>query len=147
MISSLLPPRDLECTTATNANFTLQLIVELLSTGIKQVAPTTIIDDSFKLIDVLALEGAKFAPYIEDAFNCANKSSKFAVASQAMVPSITIGDNSNGNVKPQKLIVIYSKRSLHFREDCGIGSNSGISKDTPALSTSLALLASSDSSA
>jgi hypothetical protein len=33
---------------------------------------------------------------------------------------MTVGDNSNGNVKNQKLIVIYSKRSLHFREDCGI---------------------------
>jgi hypothetical protein len=54
MISSLLPPRDIECpaiTTATNANFSLQLIVELLLTGTKQVAPATIFDDSFKFID------------------------------------------------------------------------------------------------
>ncbi len=120
-----LPPRDLECpaitTAMTNSNFTFQLIVELLSTETKQVAPATILDDAFKLIDVLASEGAMVAPYIfKDAFNCANKSSKFAVVSQAMVPSMTIGDNSNGNVKPQQLIVIYSKRSLHFREDCGI---------------------------
>ena len=156
MISSLLLPRDLECpaiTTATNANFTLQLTVELLWTETKQVAPATILDDSFKLIDILASEGAVFAPYIfEDAFNRANKSSKFAVASQAMVHSMTIGDNSNGNVKPQKLIVIYSKRSLHFREDCGYfvrenGSNSSISMDTPASSTSSALSASSVSPA
>ena len=104
--------------TATNPNFSLQLIVELLSTGTKQIAPATIFDDSFKLINVLASEGAKFAPYIfEDAFNCANKSSKFAIAYQAMVLSTTIEDNSNGSVKPQKLIVIYSKRSLHFRKD------------------------------
>jgi hypothetical protein len=62
-----------------------------------------------------------FAPNVfEDTFNRANKSSKFAVASQAMVLSTTIGDNSNGSIKPQKLIVMYSKRSLHFREDCGI---------------------------
>jgi hypothetical protein len=75
-ISSLLLPRYFErpaITTAMNASFSLQLIVELLSTGTKQVAPATILDDSFKLIDVLALEGATFAPYIfEDAFNRAN---------------------------------------------------------------------------
>ena len=97
MISSLLLLRGSSCpaiTTATNATFSLQLIVESFSTGAKHI--------------------------FEDAFNCANKSSKFAVVSQAMVPSMTIGDNSNGNVKPQKLIVIYSKRSLRFRKDCGI---------------------------
>jgi hypothetical protein len=124
MTSSLLPPCNLERSaimTATNANSSLQLIVELLSKRTKQVDPATIFDNSFKLIDVLASEGAMFAPYIfEDTFNRANKSSKFAVASQAMIFSTTIGDNSNGSVKPQKLIVIYSKRSLHFREDCGI---------------------------
>jgi hypothetical protein len=69
----------------------------------------------------LASEGATFAPYIfEDAFNPANKSSKFAVASQAMLLSTTIEKNSRGSVKPQKFIVIYSKRSLHICEDCGI---------------------------
>jgi hypothetical protein len=97
MKSSLLLLRNYArpaITTATNATFSLQLIVESFSTGAKHI--------------------------FEDAFNCANKSSKFAVVSQAMVPSMTIGNNSNGNVKPQKLIVIYSKRSLHFREDCGI---------------------------
>ncbi len=93
-----LLPRDLErpaiTTATTNANFTFQLTVELLSTETKQVAPATILDDAFKLNDVLASEGAIIAPYIfEDAFNCANKSSKFAVASQAMVPSMTIRDN------------------------------------------------------
>ncbi len=86
--------RDLErpaIMTASNFIFSLQLIVELLLTGTKHVAPATILDDSFKLIDVLALEGATFAPHIsEDAFNRANKSSKFAVASQAMVLSTTI---------------------------------------------------------
>jgi len=73
MISSFLMPRDLECpanTTVTNANFSLQLIVELLLTGTKEVAPATILDNSFKLIDVLASEGAMFAPYFfEDSFN------------------------------------------------------------------------------
>jgi hypothetical protein len=60
--------------TATNANFSLQLIVESFSTGSKQVAPATIHNYSFKLIDALASEGALFAPYIfENAFNYANK--------------------------------------------------------------------------
>ncbi len=55
-------------TTGTNATFSLQLIVETFSTGAKQVAPATICDDSFKLIDALASEGAIFASYIfEDA--------------------------------------------------------------------------------
>jgi hypothetical protein len=55
MTSSLLPPCDLErpaITTAMNANFSLQLIVEFLSKGTKQVDPATILDNSFKLIDV-----------------------------------------------------------------------------------------------
>jgi hypothetical protein len=72
-ISSLLLLRDLECPaimTATNVIFSLQLIVELILTGTKQVAPSTILNNSFKLIDVLALEGATFAPHIsEDAFD------------------------------------------------------------------------------
>ena len=76
--SLLLPPvRDNPAiTTATNADFSLQLIVESFSTGAKQVAPATICNDFFKLIDALALEGAIFAPYIfEDAFTyAANKS-------------------------------------------------------------------------
>jgi hypothetical protein len=97
---------------------TAQTNVDLISVseGEHLITPATILDDSFKLIDVLASEGATFAPHIsEDAFNRANKSSKFfAVASQAMVLSVTIGDNSSGSIKPQKLIVIYSKRSLHF---------------------------------
>jgi hypothetical protein len=121
-ISSLLLPHGFArpaITTAMNGDFSLQLIVESLSTGAHHlVAPATILDDSFKLIDVLASEGAMFAPYIfEDASARTNKSSKFAVASQAMVLSMTIGGKSNGSFKPQKL---YSKRSLHFREDCGI---------------------------
>ena len=124
-ISSLLLPRDFArpaTTIATNGNFSLQLIVESLSTGADyQVAPATILDDSFKLIDVLTSEGAMFAPYIfENASTRTNKSSKFAVASQAMVLSSTIGGKPNGSFKPQNLIVIYFKRSLHFREVCGI---------------------------
>jgi len=60
-ISSLLLPRASACpaiTTATNATFSLQLIVELFSRGFKQVASATIINDPFKLIDALASEGA-----------------------------------------------------------------------------------------
>ena len=41
-----------------------------------------------------------------------------------IVDLISINQSSkniiNRSFKPQKLIVIYSKRSLHFREDCGI---------------------------
>jgi len=45
--------------TATNGDYSLQLIVETFSTGANQVAPaTTICDNSFKLIDMLASEGA-----------------------------------------------------------------------------------------
>jgi hypothetical protein len=84
---------------------TAQTNVDLISVseGEHLIAPATILDDSFKLIDVLASEGATFAPHIsEDAFNRANESSKFAVASQAMVLSATIGDNSSGSIKPHK---------------------------------------------
>jgi hypothetical protein len=53
-ISSLLLPRDFAhsaITTATNGDSSHQLIVESLSTGADlQVAPTTILIDSFKLI-------------------------------------------------------------------------------------------------
>jgi hypothetical protein len=42
-------------TTATNGDYSLQLIVESFYTGANQVAPaTTICDDSFKLIDMVA---------------------------------------------------------------------------------------------
>jgi hypothetical protein len=61
-ISSLLLRHDSACpaiTTASNAPFSLQLIVESFSTGAEQVAPATIHNDSFKLIDVLASKGAK----------------------------------------------------------------------------------------
>ncbi len=45
--------------TATNGDYSLQLIVESFSTGANHVAPaTTICDNSFKLIDTLASEGA-----------------------------------------------------------------------------------------
>jgi hypothetical protein len=61
VISSLLLPRDFECPaimTATNGNFSLQLIVKSFFTGAKQVASATICIDSFKLIDTLVFEEA-----------------------------------------------------------------------------------------
>jgi len=86
-ISSLLLPRDSTrpaITTATNATFSLQLIVELFSMGFKQVASATIHNDPFKLIDALALEGAIFAPYIfEDAFTPTNESNHEGAWAQA----------------------------------------------------------------
>jgi len=86
-ISSLLLPRDSTrpaITTARNATFSLQLIVELFSTGFKQVTSATIHNDPFKLIDALALEGAIFAPYIfEDAFTPTNKSNHEGAWAQA----------------------------------------------------------------
>ncbi len=70
---------------AMHAIYSLQLIVESFSTGAKQVVPATIHNDSFKLIDALALEGAIFAPYIfEDAFTyAANKSNHEGAWAQA----------------------------------------------------------------
>jgi hypothetical protein len=56
--------------TATNANFSLQLIVESFYTEAKQFAPATICNDSFNLIDALASEGALFAPYIFEMLSC-----------------------------------------------------------------------------
>ena len=85
-------------TTATNGDFSLQLIVESLSTGAHHlVAPATILDDSFKLIDVLALEGDIF----EDASARTNKSSKFAVSSQALDLSTNIGGNQTAASNPK----------------------------------------------
>jgi hypothetical protein len=58
----------------THASYSLQLIVELFSMGAKQVAPATICNHSFKLIDASASEVALFAQYIfENAFTYANK--------------------------------------------------------------------------
>jgi hypothetical protein len=112
-MSSLLPPRNSArqaITTATNATFSLQLIDESISTGAKQVTPATICNDSFKLTDALALEGAIVASYIfEDAFPYAtNKLNHEGAWAQAT------------SLQTSKLIVISFKRSLHFRKDCGI---------------------------
>jgi hypothetical protein len=94
---------------ATNDNFSLQLIVEPISMGAQQVALATICNDLFKLIDALFSEGALFAPYIfENAFTYANKLNYEGAWAQAT------------SFQTSKLIVIYSKTSLHFRKDCGI---------------------------
>jgi hypothetical protein len=96
--------------TTINANFSLQLIVELISTGAQQAASAIIHNDPFKLIDALALEGAIVAPSMfEDVFTyAANKSNHEGAWAQAT------------SFQTSKLIVIYSKTSLHFRKDCGI---------------------------
>jgi len=79
--------------------------------------PATIHNDSFKLIDTLASEGARFAQILYHQ-------PRDLDSSQLIVDLISINQSSkniiNSSFKPQKLIVIYSKRSLHFREDCGI---------------------------
>jgi hypothetical protein len=54
---------------ATHAGYSLQLIVESFSMGAQQVAPATICNNSPKLIDALASEGAIFAPYIFTQIN------------------------------------------------------------------------------
>ncbi len=93
---------------ATNDSYSLQLIDESFSTGAKQVPPATISNDSFKLIDALASKGAIFAPYIfQDAFS-ANKLNHEGECAQAT------------SFQTSKLIVNYSKTSLHLLEDCGI---------------------------
>jgi hypothetical protein len=111
-ISSLLLPRDSALPaimTTMNATFSLQLIVELFSTGAEQVASATIRDDFFKLIDALASEGAIFAPYIfENAFTTTHESNHEGEWAQAT------------SCQTSKLIDIYFKRFLHSREDCGI---------------------------
>jgi hypothetical protein len=86
-----------------HASHSLQLIVESFSMGAQQVAPATICNHSFKLIDALASEGALFAPYIfESAFTYANKLNHEGAWAQATSFLVS------------KLIVIYSEISLHF---------------------------------
>jgi hypothetical protein len=75
----------------------------------QQVAPATICNHSFKLIDAWASEGELFAPYIfENAFTYANKSNHVGARAHAT------------SFLASKLIVIYSTTSLHFREDCRV---------------------------
>jgi hypothetical protein len=70
--------------TATNANFSLQLIVESFFTGAKNDASATIHNNSFKLIDALASERAHFAPYIfENTFTYSNESNHEGAWAQA----------------------------------------------------------------
>jgi hypothetical protein len=119
MIKSLLLLRDSArpaITTATNTTFSLQLIVESFSTGAEQVAPATIRNDSFKLIDTLASEGARFAQIFYQLGNL--DSSQLIVDLISVIWSFT--NIIHGSFKPQNLIVIYFKRFLHFQEDCGI---------------------------
>jgi hypothetical protein len=77
--------------------------------GAQQVAPATIYNHFFKLIDAWASEGELFAPYIfENALTYANKSNHVGARAHAT------------SFLASKLIVINSITSLHFREDCGI---------------------------
>ena len=68
-----------------------------------------------------------------------NKSSKFTVASQAMVLLTTVGDKSNSSFNHQKLIVIFIPKHPFTSAkivECFVsenGSNIGVSVDTPAL--------------
>ncbi len=74
----------------THASYSLQLIVELFSMGAQQTAPATICNDSFKLIDELASEGAIFAPYIfQDTFYAKklNHEGASAQATSGVVPA------------------------------------------------------------
>jgi hypothetical protein len=170
-ISSLLLPCDSACpaiTTATNATFSLQLIVESFSTGAEQVAPTTIRNNSFiiqrastaqtnvdlisvseekhlitpatihnnsfKLIDTLASEGATLcsegahpAPTILSDKLCGHGLivDFIPTTSNPLLPPVLNGSiapahQSNLHVESKsKLIVICFKIFLHFREDCG----------------------------
>jgi hypothetical protein len=57
----------------THTSYSLQMIVESFSKGAQQVAPATICNHFFKLIDALASEGALFAPCVfENIFTYAN---------------------------------------------------------------------------
>jgi hypothetical protein len=97
---------------------TAQTYVDLISVseGEHLNNPATILIDSFKLIDALASEGARFAQIFYQLSDLDS--------SQLIVDLFSINQSSkniiNSSFKLQKLIVIYSKRSLHFREDCGI---------------------------
>ncbi len=97
--------------TATNGNFSLQLIVKSFSTRAKLVAPATILNNSFKLIDALASEGARFAQIFYRPSNL--DSSQLIVDLISVIRSST--NIINGSFKLQNVIVIYSKRSHHFR--------------------------------
>jgi hypothetical protein len=115
-----LLPWDFACpatTTALNGDFSLQLIVESLSTGADhQVTPAIICNDSFRFIDMLASEGAQFAQIFHWPGDL--NSSQLIVD---LISGIRASTNIiNGSFKLQQLIVIYSKWSLHFRKDCGI---------------------------
>jgi hypothetical protein len=93
---------------ATHAIYSLHLIVESFSTRAKQIAPATIRNNSFKLIVALASEGAMFPPYIFQDACYLYKLNHEGACVQAT------------SLQTSKLIVMYSKTSLHFCKDCGI---------------------------
>jgi hypothetical protein len=107
---------------ATNAHFSLQLIVESFSTGVKQVASATIRIDSFKFEEAstldktpieLASQGAQFA---QNSYQPSNLNSFQLIVN--LISNKWVSTNIFDG-KPSKLIV-YSKISFHFCKDCRI---------------------------
>jgi hypothetical protein len=88
----------------THAIYSLQLIVESFSIRAKQVAPATICNNLFKLIVALASKGTIFAPYIIQDASYLYKLNHDGACAQAT------------SFQTSKLIVMYSKTSLHFRK-------------------------------
>ncbi len=97
----------LQLIVAFNQRALIRLIVDFIqvSQGARQVAPATICNHTFKLINALASEGALSAPIFENAFIYANEEGVWAQATSFLT---------------SKLIVVYSKASLHFHKDRGI---------------------------
>ena len=88
-ISSLLLPHNFTrpaITTATNDDFSLQLIVESFSTGAEQAASTTICDDTSKLIVIYSKTSLHFCKDCENFVrenwsNCSNSTETMSLSS------------------------------------------------------------------
>jgi hypothetical protein len=93
---------------ATHTIYLLQLIVESIPTGAKQVAPATICNKSFKLIVALVSKGAIVAPYI-----CQDASNLYKMNHEEACVQATFFQTS-------KLIVMFSKTFLYLCKDCSI---------------------------
>ena len=129
-ISSLLLPRDSArpaITTATNATFSLQLIVESFSTGAKQVAPATIRNDfSSWLICWLLSEHDLLKSFTDSAI--------YTVPGWLLIsfPSYGLSLTSSTAASHPKIWLLFAglchalslldmpEALLHFREDCRI---------------------------
>jgi hypothetical protein len=118
-----------QVTPATIHNVSFKLIDTLASVGAAlcsegaQPAPTILCDKLCGrglIVDFIPMtSNPLLPPVLNGAIAPAHQSN-----SQLIVDLISVIRSStniiNGSFKPQKLSVIYSKRSLHFREDCGI---------------------------